>query len=45
MNKKYRRCEKTKVWLGVSLIDIYELTNQVDDADINNADIQMEDMP
>ena len=43
MNKKYRRCEKTKVWLGVSLIDIYELTNQVDDADIDNADIQMED--
>jgi P4 family phage/plasmid primase-like protien len=34
MNKRYKRCEKTKVWLGVSLLDQRTLTDEVDDDDI-----------
>jgi P4 family phage/plasmid primase-like protien len=44
MNKKYRRCDKTKVWLGVSLVDARVLTGEVDDADMDHGNIQMEDM-
>ena len=39
MNKKYRRCEKTKVWLGVLLIDPHELTDEVDDNDLTQIDM------
>lgn len=34
MNKRFRRCEKTKVWIGVTFIDQRELTGEVDEADI-----------
>lgn len=42
MNKRYRRCEKTKSWVGVSLIDARILTGEVDDGDIT--DVVMHDM-
>lgn len=44
MNKKYRRCEITKVWLGVSLTDSRVLTGEVDDDDMDQELIQREDM-
>jgi hypothetical protein len=34
MNKRFRRCEKTKVWIVVTFIDQRELTGEVDEADI-----------
>jgi P4 family phage/plasmid primase-like protien len=38
MNKRYTRCEKTKTWTGVALIDQRTLTNEIDDNDI--ADVE-----
>ena len=40
MNKRFRRCEKTKVWLGVALIDARVLMGEVADEDIQEVDRQ-----
>jgi len=40
MNKRYRRCEKTKSWLGVSLIDARVLIEEVDEGDIPECEMQ-----
>jgi P4 family phage/plasmid primase-like protien len=39
MTKRYRRCEKTKVWIGVSLVDHRDLTDEVDDGDVEEIDL------
>lgn len=38
MNKRFRRCEKTKLWIGISFIDQRVLIEDVDDSDVGDGE-------